>query len=387
MLAIAFACVLWLAPKFVLSQAVPRYGQTNGSSSAGATEARLSNILIQLEVENGGMLYKNDRIREELGDIYYNGVNLKIGWQTERGSDAYHQLYNYPVYGIGLYSSTFRKSEIGTPNALYGFVAIPIKPDRFSRWDFNYRISLGLASNFEPYDEDNNPFNELLGTHRNVFIDLGVQANYKLSSRFQIGAGFAFHHFSNGSIKKPNSGINLVPLTVALTYLPAQTQFDFSKDSVLALETSDGFDFYYAAGIKQLDQGSRRYFKSTLGLFWTHPLHYKWRLGLGANIFYSDSGRDLEKAGADASTFGALFSGGPAVSIDHLLTSRLYLNGNVGWYVHRNRFNGETDPFFLRIGVRYKVLGNSYMGVAIKAHKGVADFVEWTIGYTLPRKK
>lgn len=370
----------------VSAQVTPRHEQ----SSSLATEAktsRVSNLLIQLEIENGGMLYKNQQVRDDLGEIYYNGLNLRIGWQTEQGKDVHHQLFNYPIYGIGLYSSTFRKEAIGTPNALYGFVAIPIKPGRFRRWDFNYRISLGLASNFEPYDEENNPFNTLLGTHRNVFIDLGLQANYRMANHLQIGAGFAFHHFSNGAIRKPNTGINLVPLTVALTYQPVPKRFDFDKDSIPPLQENNEFDVSIATGIKQFSYRGDRYIKSTLGVFWNRPVSYKWRLGFGANVFYSQSGGDPRQAGSNAATFGALFSGGPAFNIDHFLTSRLYLNGNVGCYVHRNRFNGESDPVFLRMGVRYRILNEAYMGVSIKAHKAAADFVEWTVGYTFIQPK
>lgn len=373
-----------LIPQPAYAQIVPRNYLARPEMSERPA-SRLSRFVFQLEVENGGMLYKNGQVREELGEVYYNGVNLKIGWQTERGSDVYHQLYNYPIYGIGLYSSTFRKAAIGTPNALYGFVAIPIKPGRLSRWDFNYRISLGLASNFEPYNEENNPFNTLLGTHRNVFIDLGLQANYRLSERLQIGVGTAFHHFSNGAIRKPNTGINLLPLTVAVTYRPVSRTFDFGIDSVPPVESTNLFDIYYAMGIKQLEQGDRQYIKSTLGIFWSRPLAYKWRLGFGANLFYSESGQDPQKAGKRAGNLSGIVSGGPAFNIDHLLTSQLYLNGNIGCYLHRNRFNGETDPVFLRMGVRYRVIEQAYLGVSIKAHKGVADYVEWTLGYTLRR--
>jgi len=118
-------------------------------------------------------------------------------------------------------------------------------------------------------------------------------------------------------------------------------------------------------------------------LFWTKFAGYKWRLGLGANVFYSASGNDVAVATEKAGSFGALFSGGPAFYIDHLLTSRLYLNGNVGYYLHRNRFNRETGPVFLRIGARYDVWKNIFAGVSIKAHAGKADFIEWTTGYTL----
>ncbi len=343
-------------------------------------------LVVQLDVENGGMM-PNKVMNESLGNIYYNGVNLRVGWQTDKDGDNYHQLYNYPIYGLGLYASTFRKPEIGTPTALYGFVSVPIRPGRFRRWDFNYRISLGLASNFEPYDEENNPLNVLLGSHRNVFIDLGVQANYRLSTHLQMGAGLSFHHFSNGSIRQPNKGINLLPLSVTLTYIPYRENPEFSQTELPELDEKGQIHLHYAFGIKQFEPRNRkRYFKSTVGLYWSYAVGYKWRLGVGGDLFYSDSGNQPEIAGDALNKISAMFSGGPAFYIDHVLTKRLYLNGNIGVYIHRNDFNGEIKPVFLRMGTRYKVWKNAYAGISIKAHTAKADFVEWTMGYTIQRK-
>jgi len=347
-------------------------------------------LVLQLDIENGGMIPNNKEVKESFGDVYYNGLNLRIGWQTSSTGDSYHQLYNYPIYGVGFYASTFRKAEIGTPMALYGFVAIPIRPQDAHRWNFNYRISLGLASNFEPYDEFNNPNNIMLGSHRTVFIDLGLQANYRVSKRFQLGAGLSFHHFSNGSIKQPNKGINLLPLSLTATYLPygGTAVPDLSVQELPPPDERGQVHLHYAFGVKQFDPRNRkRYFKSTLGLYWSYAVGYKWRLGFGADLFYSDSGRKVEIAGDAVDKFASLFSGGPAFYIDHVLTSRLYLSGNVGVYMHRNAFNGETKPMFLRIGTRYKVWQNAYAGVSIKAHAGKADFVEWTMGYTFQRRR
>jgi len=344
-------------------------------------------LLVQLGVENGGMIAVNKILDESLRNIYYNGINLRVGWQTDKDGDSYHQLYNYPIYGLGFYASTFRKAEIGTPTALYGFVSVPIHPGRFRRWDFNYRISLGLASNFEPYDEENNPLNVLLGSHRNVSIELGIQANYKLSTHLQMGAGLSFHHFSNGSIRQPNKGINLLPLSVTLTYIPYRESPDFGQTELPELDENGQVHLHYAFGIKQFEPRNRkRYFKSTVGIYWSYAVGYKWRLGVGGDLFYSDSGNQPEIAGDALNKMGAMFSGGPAFYVDHVLTKRLYLNGNVGVYIHRNDFNGEIKPVFLRIGTRYKVWKNAYAGISIKAHTAKADFVEWTMGYTLQRK-
>jgi len=362
------------------TQIHPRFLPTDTAFKA----TKKKHLIIQLEHESGGILTGNERAKESLEEAYYNALNLKIGWQTQRGGDIYHQLYNYPIYGIGLYSSTFGLTHVGDPYAVYGFVSVPIRPRINRRINFSYRIALGLSGRFNPYNEDENPFNLIIGTKNNVFIDFGAQANYVISRHFQAGLGLAFHHFSNGALKLPNTGINLLPFTASVTYVPQTQNFDFSKTYIGSNPKDEQLQLSYAFGLKQLTmENPKKYFKSTLGLFWTKFAGYKWRLGLGANVFYSASGNDVAVATEKAGSFGALFSGGPAFYIDHLLTSRLYLNGNVGYYLHRNRFNRETGPVFLRIGARYDVWKNIFAGVSIKAHAGKADFIEWTTGYTL----
>ncbi len=342
--------------------------------------------LLQLEVENGGMIKENQTIRSDFEDVYYNGINLRIGWQTHGGKDFYNRLYNYPVYGLGVYASTFHSTEIGKPIALYGFVAVPMFPARFRRWDLNYRISLGVASNFRPFDAEENPLNIMLGSRQNVFADIGAQVNYRLNNRWQAGAGIAFHHFSNGAIRLPNMGINLLPLTLSLTYRNSD-RVQFTPVTIPPAERDGRMHIHYAAGIKQMSRDiNDRYFKSTLGVYWSLPAGHKWRLGVGGDLFYANSGARKEFAGERAGKLSAVLSGGPALYVDHILTRRLYLNGNAGWYLNRNEFNGEVRPVFLRIGIRYKVLRNLYTGVSIKAHNAKADYIEWTTGYTFSLK-
>ncbi|WP_084163937.1 acyloxyacyl hydrolase [Olivibacter sitiensis] len=346
---------------------------------------RKSRLVFQLEHESGGELKFDDRAKVSMADSYYNAMNFRIGWQTQYSDSAshiYHELYNYPIYGVGFYSSTFGLEHVGHPYAVYGFVSVPISPKVNRRWNFNYRIALGLSSRFNPYDAEENPLNLIIGTRNNVFIDLGLQASYMLSKRFQIGLGTAFHHFSNGALVLPNTGINLLPLMASVTYIPSDKPFDFRKDEVPPMSRLHQLHVHYAFGLKQISlENEKQYFKSTLGVFWSAHAGYKWRLGAGLETFYSGSGRDAEVAGDRVNKFGSLFSSGAAFYIDHVLTQRLYMNGNAGYYLHRNRFNGERTPYYLRIGVRYKVYKDFYSGVSIKAHGGKADFIEWTNGY------
>src|SRR5690606_5001364 len=132
--------------------------------------------------------------------------------------DQYYQIYNYPIYGIGIYSSTFHSSIIGSPFAIYGFVQTPIAPKEYSKWSYDYRIGLGLSGNFRPYNEEENPLNLAIGSKNNVFIDLGIRAQYQFRPKWKAGVGLAFHHFSNVALALPNNGVNLLSLTLSVNY-------------------------------------------------------------------------------------------------------------------------------------------------------------------------
>lgn len=338
---------------------------------------------VELDVENGGILAAKDIKEYTFEDAYYNGINLRLGWQKKDSLSTYDKLYNNPTYGIGLYSSTFGKNDIGNPYAIYGFIRVPFHTDFSEKWKFDYRIGLGLSGNFKPYDEQENPLNLVIGSKNNVFIDFGIQTHYQLSEKIRLGMGLSFHHFSNGALQLPNKGINLIPLNVSATYSPSFPNYT-PKDSLIDLPRKWLFHINYGAGFKQVDKNNDKlYFKSTLSLYGSKYVNPKWRMGLGVDLFYAESGNDELIAGDRKGKFSSMYSGGPAFYLVHVLNPRLLLNGNIGYYLHKSRFNGEIKKTFLRAGVRYYVYKNINTGVSIKAHLGKADYIEWVVGYTI----
>ncbi|MCD8539907.1 MAG: acyloxyacyl hydrolase [Leadbetterella sp.] len=225
----------------------------------------------------------------------------------------------------------------------------------------------------------------MIGSKRNVFIDLALRTQYRFHPKWKAGVGFAFHHFSNGALSLPNKGINLVPVTVSVNYQP-RAFVPYTRAALPSYNQKIVFDISYGAGVKQLDKNSgARYFKTTLGLYASKHISYKWRLGAGYDLFYSGSGEFKAVAGDRAGKLGSVLSGGPSFYIVHVLNNRLTLNGNIGHYLHNQHFNGEIKRVFLRAGARYYLYKDLNAGVSIKAHAGKADFIEWTLGYTLNR--
>lgn len=343
-------------------------------------------LIIELEIENGGILAAKDIRRTTFESAYYNGINLKIGWKIQKSDDQYFTLYNNPTYGVGFYSSTFNTDIIGSPYAIYGFVQSPFGNLTNRRWGFDYRIGLGISGNFTPYDPENNPLNVVIGAKNNVFIDLGIRSQYKINPNWRIGLGLAYHHFSNGALRLPNKGVNLVPLTASITYQPNGHSVLLDKSDIAPYSDKILYHINYGAGWKQLDKDKdERFLKTTLSLYASKHVSHKWRMGGGLDLFYSASGNYDEIAGEDSGKLSAKLSGGPSFYLVHVLNRNLVLNGNVGYYIHKRYFNGEINRIFLRAGARYYVYKDFNAGISIKAHKGKADFIEWTVGYTFNR--
>jgi len=345
-----------------------------------------NSLIIEAELEEGGILADGELKETTFNSAFYTAVNVKVGWRITASNDSYFKLYNNPIYGIGFYSSTFHNNIVGSPYALYGFVQTPFGNINNPRWGFDYRIGLGLSGNFKPYNQEDNPLNLAIGTKNNVFLDFGISSQYKINNHFRAGMGLAFHHFSNGALRLPNKGINLIPVTFSVTYQPDGKKIRKDTTAMPPLSKKILYHLNAGAGLKQIKRdSSKRYFKSTLSFYASRNVSYKWRLGLGADLFYSASGNNEEIAEDKTGKLSAKLSGGPSIYVVHILNEDLVLNGNVGYYIHNQEFNGENKKIFLRAGFRYYVYKNLNAGVSIKAHQGQADFIEWTIGYTFNR--
>lgn len=377
--------ILLLALAFVLLFLIkPVWADPSFNDSIPSSKKVLS---IELDIENGGILANSDVMSSTFENAYYNGVNLRVGWKSKKPTKSYDVFYNNPTYGIGLYSSTFNNSIVGSPFALYGFIKVPFFREKTRVVKFDYRIGLGLAGNFTPFDSDLNPENRVISTENNVFIDFGFTGRYQISPKWKAGLGISFHHFSNGALRLPNKGINLLPITASVAYQLDVADPLPSERLKVPLPKEWLYHVNYGFGFKQIDkEWTRKYFKSTLSFYASRYVDYKWRLGGGVDLFYSSSGNSEKIAEDKSGNLSAKLSGGPAMYVSHVLNPRLVLNGNIGYYIHNQRFNGEIRRTFLRAGIRYYVYKNINAGVSIKAHLGKADFIEWSTGYTFGKR-
>jgi len=354
--------------------------QTGNENSVKTSFGQKRNIFAQVKFDYGGV---SPKLKEHGIEEYY-GLDLRIAWQ-KRENTVYSTIYRAPKYGFGFYSGAFKNDDFGEPNGLYGFFESHIGKQR-KKLNWIYSIGFGLAFNFNYFDPEDNPINTLIGSHKNFYVAFSFEGRYNITEHWVAGLGLGLKHFSNGRYNAPNAGLNMVPITFTTEYDFGHEFPDYDKTKLSKFIPFNMISIFGAGGVKQFKIEEAHYFKSTFSVNAIRQFSYKFRYGIGFEIFYTAG--SLDRVTEDKSDFNKQFSYGFTGVFEWLLTQRLYMPINIGFYLNKNKENLE-EVMFNRIGLRYLVGNNKKMmvGVGLKITELHADYIEWTIGYTFKNDK
>lgn len=339
---------------------------------------------LNLGYESGPMLSNGTAWGDEIKEAFeYKAIDIQLGWRHIFNTH-YNYLYRYPVLGLGFNSTLTHSSEIGRPLAVYGFIEIPFSMKSLKhRLRFGYFTQLGVGFNLKPFDEFRNPVNQYIGSKINSYVHLGLNSNLQISNRVDLQASLGLKHFSNGSTKKPNSGINFIPFNLGLQVKLGDIQpIPATKPEFEERENKAFWNFLLYSGFKNYEIGEPDFFRGGLGVSYVIESGYKYRYGLGIDFFWAQ-GMPLRYPDLNFSLreqTSTAFVG----TWEWQLTDKLFVPIGVGVYFYRNELNQELTWYYERLGVRYRFSNQMIAGVQIKAHRVRADFFEFTLGYTLP---
>ena len=363
------------------------------ASTSYSQKYRNSGLFLETHLTQGGVLKSNDFVRGENRDGIpikgFSATDFRIGWQTI-GSKAWHHANRLPYYGLGIYNMVFSNAEeIGYPAALYFFFGAPFS--RKEKSSFDYEFSFGLSHNWEPYDKVNNPFNLAIGSYRNAYIDAKIKYVWYFSKKVSSDAGIRVTHFSNGAMRHPNSGINLLGLFVGLRYdIITKDPIPLDQLETKKVEPTEEFNIYIASGKRSVKhtQNFNQQMASLLNvsLEYLVPAGSIFKYGMGVEMGIDQNRNvDIEGNVVDfASTKKQLFS---AVSaIGQFRANRLAVQAGIGYeMINDGRFHFSND-ISQRIGLRFYLFDHIIAGIAIKANNfSTADYIEWSLGYSFQR--
>jgi hypothetical protein len=371
------------------------YAQSAGDEQNGSD----TYTSIGLNYHAGKVLPTNDFLKGENSAgkpiDYFQALRIEFSWQTT-GRKDWERVYNYPSYGIGFYGADFfNEEELGQPSALYGFFNGAFK--RWGNWVFGYNIGFGLTWNWNPFDPDANVYNIAIGSYKTVYIDLGLSLQYRLSRRFDVDFGFSFTHFSNGATSVPNFGINLAAPRIGLTYQFQPERPELISAPVPEYQPAGEWLIGVSVGAKQVEFDTAKtglstrylgvdYGIATITSTWSRQFGYTSKAGIGLDLSYDGSTSaqvDVSDGKPDKVSvpFADKISLGTHATYEQVI-DRLSILLGVGYYLLRKKIEGQPPKFYQKLGIKYHVSDHWFAGIILRVYDfGVADYIEWNVGY------
>ena len=148
------------------------------------------------------------------------GADVNMVWHTY-GRQPWQQRRHYPRLGLAVAMVDYGiPSVYGTVYGIYPNITLPLANGN-PEWTVRIGNGIGYVTNKYSRTGTVNTVNVAIGASLNDFIMLRTDARYRINTHWSVNGGLFVSHISNGSVRKPNLGINVVGAGIGVSYYPA----------------------------------------------------------------------------------------------------------------------------------------------------------------------
>lgn len=343
-----------------------------------------SNLYLEAK-SHYGFIYAH-HLELELFNAHFPAFELSIQQQTY-GKHKWERTFAYPIIGVTCwYSGLGNSLELGRAIGLMPFINFPLY--RYRDFFFGFRFALGAGILTRKFDRLDNYKNTAIGTHLNAAVNLMFEARYRINSWLTASAGISLQHFSNGSIKMPNYGLNAPMINVGLAYWPVRQNKDIGDRFYPPLEPFSAILRHHLEFNIGCDIGYKN-MEAVLGATFIvfhiygntfYQISRKSKVGIGVDLSYDPSHiKILELHGDTLENNLSVMRPGVNAAYQ-LVLSKVGFIFNLGYYLGgAERSNG---PLYEKFTLQYHFSRNFFANLMLKVHFGRADYIGAGIGYT-----
>ena len=347
-----------------------------------------SNTLLETKIYYGFIYAHN--LQLELFNSHLAAFEINLQQETY-GKHQWERAYGYPNLGLSFWYSDLGKSPyLGSAFALIPYINFPILKDK--HFFIGFRFGLGVGYLTKKFDRLTNYKNLAIGGHFNAAVNLMFDLRYRISNRFILSSGICLQHFSNGSLKLPNYGLNLPLFNLGIAYrLVKENKFigdrfypptePFSVILYRYMEFNVGF----AMGYKNLQAiYGENFFVYHLYENTFFRLSRKSKGGFGLDASYDASHiKKLEMENIEVKNKIQIVRLGINAAYGLVLSKFCFLV-NLGYYLTgKEKSNG---PLYEKLSLQYNFSKIVFANVMLKVHWGRADYIGWGIGLRFNQK-
>ena len=353
-------------------------------SPSRSQEHRLftSNMLVEGKFYYGFLYAQHLELELFTSHLPMFEINLQ---QETYGKHKWERDFAYPVIGMSfIYTDLGKSPELGSAYSVFPFINFPLV--RHKKFFFGFRFGLGVGYLTKRFDRLTNYKNLAIGSHLNASANLMLEARYKLAERMTLSMGVALQHYSNGSLKLPNYGINLPVVSMGMAYRLARENKSIGDRFIPPTEP-------YSAVLRhviEFDAGASIGWKNMMAVygknFWVYhfyentffPVKRKSKWGFGLDLSYDQSHITiLESQGEEVTNKLKILRPGINAAYQ-LVLSRIQFIMNLGCYLAgEEKSNG---PLYEKLAFQYNITKELFANVMLKVHWGRADYIGWGLG-------
>ncbi len=300
-------------------------------------------------------------------------------YKKTSGKRQWEQYFNFPKTGISaMIIHSGNMESLGMIYGMFPYVEYPL-----NKWKVTWNLKFGYGVGYiqKPFDRVENYKNLAIGSHLNALIFFNSLWSYNITKNLNSSLGLSLTHFSNGSLKRPNLGINLLSVNAGVGYEFGSMNPKVVFNNIDKEKKWEG-SVALSAGVKEIPPiGGRKYWVSSLSYSLLKTVTNKSSFGFGTDIFYNTSLDPLiqrvqfEDKGV-MGNFRLGINGTYGLSM-----GKLDLLFQVGGYAYTAY--EDNGYIYSKLVSRYQISDKLFANVALKTHFAVADFIEYGVGYRL----
>jgi len=340
------------------------------------------NAVIGADIYTGFILRHKPQIGHLITD-HPKGFRM-IYERKNYGKRQWQQRFNFPDVGATFTYVNYGDDRLGETFSLIPHYSFYIRKNKLSANQLKYSAGIGLAYNTEKYDREFNNKNNVLSTAVSIGVLLQVTYQRELMRRLFMNMSLAMTHFSNGAIKRPNSGINVMSTNLGFSYMINYTPEEYVyTEEKLFTETKIGYTLTLSSGIHEYARiGTGQYPFFVVTALSDLQINRKSAIGVALEWFASFS---MKKDIADRFQFGDKEP--PdwhriGIALSHeLFINDLSVITQAGYYLY-DEFN-YYGKLYLRVGLRKYLNDSLYGSFSVKSHAAKAEAAELGLGWRI----
>ena len=308
--------------------------------------------------------------------------------QVTTGRKSWQRKSNYPAVGVSLiYTGIGEMPEIGRAFAIVPHINFNCLKSKRHQLNFNFGIGIGYLT--QKHDIIENPKNTFIGSHVNAAINISTDYSYMVTNRLGLSAFIGLTHFSNGSSRSPNNGINIAHAGIGAKY------FIQEPKQKIARQPSDNqryknwvkenfsFNFAFLASkkdIKQFIGYNNTWIVYNIQFNALKHVTEMSKFGIGLDLVYDQTDEAILRL--DGVEFTEIEILKPGINVAYEISfGNTSFNINFGYHLAGKEMSEEH--IYQKLGAMQNIWKGLFATVQLTTHFGWADYIGFGIGYRI----